>query len=118
MVGKGCSPEEAREELLSCELERLLEFLLAQEEPPERVILFGSFAQGRKDEWADLDVVVIQPTDLPFIQRTRRLLQDFDPQVALDVLVYTPEEFTELTETRPFFRDEILAKGKVLYERG
>ncbi|MFO8033795.1 MAG: nucleotidyltransferase domain-containing protein [Candidatus Bipolaricaulota bacterium] len=118
MASNGGSQEETRDELLSRELDRLLEHLLAQGEPPERVILFGSFAQGIQKEWADLDVVVIQPTELPFIQRTRKLLEDFEPEVALDVLVYTPEEFAELSNTRPFFRDEILAKGKVLYERG
>jgi len=117
MGSDGGSWEETRDELLSRELDRLLEYLLAQDPPPERVILFGSFAQERKDEWADLDVVVIQSTDLPFIERTRRILHDFDPEVGLDVLVYTPEEFAELVEARPFFRDEILAKGKVLYER-
>ncbi len=63
-------------------------------------------------------MVVVQETDLPFIQRTRKLLEEFEPEVALDVLVYTPEEFAELVETRDFFRNEILAKGKVLYERG
>jgi len=117
MSNEKCMEGQAREELLSRELERLVSFLQKQTPPPERVILFGSFAQGTKKEWADLDVVVIQRTDLPFIQRTRKLLRNFEPQVALDVLIYTPEEFAELSKTRPFFRDEILDKGKVLYER-
>jgi len=106
-----------RDALLASELDRLIGYLRQQDPPPERIILFGSYAWGERDPWADLDVVVVQLTDLPFIQRTRHLLEDFDPRVAMDVLVYTPEEFAELSESRDFFKEEILAKGRVLYER-
>jgi hypothetical protein len=33
------------------------------------------------------------------------------------LLVYTPAEFARLAQERAFMRDEILGKGKVLYER-
>jgi hypothetical protein len=33
------------------------------------------------------------------------------------VLVYTPTEFEQLSQERPFVRREIVAKGKVIYER-
>jgi hypothetical protein len=39
------------------------------------------------------------------------------PHVSMDILVYTPAEFTQLSRERPFFRDEIVAKGRVIYER-
>ncbi len=117
MVTNGLSPLEARKQLLGRELERFLAYLKAQDPPPEKVILFGSYARETEDEWADIDVVIVQRTELPFIQRTRSLLEDFDPEVGMDILVYTPEEFAALVEERPFFRDEILAKGRVLYER-
>jgi hypothetical protein len=38
--------------------------------------------------------------------------------VATDLLVYTPEEFEQLARERPFVREEILAKGVLLYARG
>ncbi len=117
MVTEGGSPLEARKILLERELKRFMAYLKEQDPPPEKVILFGSFARGTRDEWADLDVVVVQRTELPFIQRTRSLLEGFDPEVGMDILVYTPEEFAALVEERPFFREEILAKGRVLYER-
>ena len=44
----------------------------------------------------------------------RRLLR---PRIGLDLLVYTPDEFEQLCRERPFFRDEVLGKGKVLYEQ-
>ena len=108
-----------RKELLEKELARLLEFVKKEEPPPEKVILFGSMGRGEEvEEWTDLDIVIIQPTDLPFFQRIRRFLERFNPQVAMDVLIYTPEEFAELLATRRFFREEVLEKGQVIYERG
>lgn len=108
-----------REELLRRELARLLEFLRQEDPPPEKVILFGSVAQDEPAaEWTDLDLVIIQRTDLPFFQRLRRFHERFAPQVAMDVLIYTPEEFAKLVRTRRFFREEVVEKGRVIYERG
>lgn len=108
-----------RERLLRQELSRLLEFLKREEPPPEKVILFGSMARDEPvAEWTDLDIVIVQRTHLPFFARIRRFHERFSPQVAMDVLIYTPEEFAELARTRRFFREEVLERGQVLYERG
>ncbi len=34
------------------------------------------------------------------------------------MLVYTPKEFEQLSQERAFVRREIVAKGKLIYERG
>lgn len=39
------------------------------------------------------------------------------PQVGVDILVYTPTEFSQLRQERTFIQDEIVNKGRVLYER-
>ena len=84
---------------------------------PEKIIVFGSLARGNVHSWSDIDIVIIKQTDLPFLQRlheVRRLLQ---PRVGTDILVYTPEEFRQLSERRLFFQEELLDKGIVIYER-
>ena len=108
---------EARRKLLERELERLVRYLRGENPPPERVILFGSFAQGKIEKWSDLDVVVIQRTESPFWARTRRLYEQLQPRVGMDILIYTPKEFEHLKSTRRFFQEEILAKGRIIYER-
>ena len=105
-----------RQQLLEQELARYVR-LLTEHGDPEQVIVFGSLATGQIHAWSDIDLVIVERTNLPFWQRlrqTRRLLQ---AQVGTDILVYTPEEFDQLRRERPFFREEILAKGKVVYER-
>lgn len=68
--------------------------------------LFGSFAEGTSGAWSDLDVVVVQPTKLPFVERPRGFQDLLDLGVPVDVLVYTPEEFARLREERSGFWQE------------
>ena len=106
-----------RKKLLEEELTRYLS-LLTEHGNPEKVILFGTLATGRINEWSDIDLVVVEQTELSFFQRLRRIRKLLQPRVGTDVMVYTPAEFNQLSAERPFFRDEIVAKGKVVYERG
>jgi len=107
---------QARRVLLERELDRWLPLLVAHERP-DKIILFGSYCAGQIGEWSDLDLVIIKETQAPFLDRTRQVLELLKPQVGVDVLVYTPKEFEQLSQERAFVRQEIVAKGKVLYER-
>jgi predicted nucleotidyltransferase len=105
-----------RKKLLELELARYVR-LLTEHGNPEKVILFGTLATGGIHEWSDIDLVVVEQTELSFFQRLRRIRKLLQPRVGIDVMVYTPEEFNQLSADRPFFRDEIVAKGKIVYER-
>ena len=108
---------QARRALLERELNRWLPLLIAHEQP-DKIILFGSCCTGQMSEWSDLDMVIVKSTQAPFLDRTRQVLALLKPRVGVDVLVYTPQEFEQLSRERTFLRQEILAKGKVIYERG
>lgn len=79
-----------------------------------KVLLFGSLARGAADRRSDLDLIVIQETTLPFLERSRAIFNYARPEVAVDLLVYTPSEFEEIRE-RVFFR-QALADAVVLHE--
>jgi predicted nucleotidyltransferase len=102
---------------LEQELHRMTEILI-RDYQPEKLILFGSVAQGDIHEWSDLDLVVIKKSEKPLLERTEEVLRLIRPKVGLDVLVYTPEEVEELVaDRRVFVLDEIIYKGAVAYER-
>jgi predicted nucleotidyltransferase len=103
--------------LLEQELQRYL-ILLRQHYRPRKILLFGSMAEGRVGEWSDLDLVIVADTDKRFLDRLKEVMLLLRPRIGVDILVYTQEEFEQLSHERPFFRTEILDKGKVLYERG
>ncbi|RPJ59511.1 MAG: nucleotidyltransferase domain-containing protein [Dehalococcoidia bacterium] len=98
-------------------LEGILQILVASYQP-EKVILFGSFAQAKVTEWSDLDLVIIKNTSKPFLERLKEVALLCRPSVGVDFLVYTPAEFAQmLADNNPFIREEIVSKGKILYER-
>ena len=81
----------------------------------QKVILFGSYAAGRRDLFTDLDLIVVMHSSQDFVSRGAELARRLRAVVALDLLVYTPEEMEQMHE-RPFMR-HALKTGKVLYER-
>lgn len=105
-----------RAEQLKTELKRW-ETLLKTYYLPEKIILFGSMASGKTEEWSDVDLVIIKNTDKPFLDRIKDVLLLLKPQVGLDVLVYTPQEFEKLSSASLFFKEEVDKKGVVVYER-
>ena len=104
-----------RQRTLEKELRRIVTHL-RKAGKAERVILFGSLASGRVHTTSDLDVVVVQKSRRAFWSRVLELRRELKPQTGLDLLVYTPEEFETMLD-RPFFRDEIVGRGRVVYER-
>ncbi|MGB9724530.1 MAG: nucleotidyltransferase domain-containing protein [Chloroflexia bacterium] len=99
---------------LDASLERIVA-LLSRRPEVQRVILFGSYAEGRADLLTDLDLLVVMESPLDFVARTAALYRELNSAVDVDLLVYTPEEF-ERHRKHGFLR-RILAKGKVLYEK-
>jgi predicted nucleotidyltransferase len=84
----------------------------------ERAIVFGSYARGTADGYSDLDLVVVLRTPLPPAERWRLLRELLDAlPVAVDLSVYTPEEFALGMERRIGIFDAIVREGVLLYAR-
>ena len=99
-------------------LERSLDNLVAQlaaMPEVERVILFGSYATGRRDLFTDLDLLVVMRSSLDFVSRTADLYRRLRTDVDMDLLVYTPEEIARV-DAHPFVR-RALSEGRVLHEK-
>ena len=83
----------------------------------QRAIIFGSYARGEADEYSDIDLVIIKDTEIPFLDRYK----DFDglfrvmPK-ALEILVYTAEEFENMREGGNPFILNVVEDGIVIYE--
>lgn len=74
----------------------------------ESAWLFGSFARGAERPGSDLDLLVVTNTDKPFLERAREFDHLWNVFPAIDLLVYTPDEFQMLNrDTSPGFRRSI-----------
>jgi predicted nucleotidyltransferase len=107
-----------RKAQLEQELKRATD-ILVREYQPQRMILFGSLATGQVHEWSDIDLAIVKETSRRFIDRIGDVLQLTHPQVGFNVVVYTPQEVDQMSASDHYFWvDEIVKKGKVLYDRG
>ena len=88
---------------------------------PEKIILFGSYAQGNPNHDSDVDLFVIMKTRKKHSKRNLAISQLLIPrEFPVDIIVRTPKEVDDAIKggvDNAFFIREILKTGKVLYDR-
>jgi len=89
---------------------------IGQQFDAEKVMLFGSYAQGTATEDSDVDVLVIVPFEGKNVDKSVEIRMKLRPRFPIDILVRTPETVRQRLEMGDSFMQEIMQKGKVLYE--
>jgi uncharacterized protein len=93
---------------------------------PEKIILFGSYAYGEPSNDSDIDILVVTKDEfIPSSFREKSLIylkisktiSDIKTQFPVDLIVHTKSMHELFVEINSLFAQEILTKGKVLYER-
>jgi predicted nucleotidyltransferase len=82
-----------------------------------RAILFGSLARGEGTRHSDVDLVLLQQTTKPFLDRYEGVLAEITQAISgrdVDLLIYTPEEFTQMSHRR--WGARMLQEGIIIYE--
>lgn len=85
---------------------------------PEKIVLFGSYANGSQSVESDVDLLIVADTDLSAPKRfsaVSRLMADFP--IAFDIIFKTPLEYQnqrKIINHIVFFADKY---GKVIYGR-
>jgi len=89
---------------------------IAQEFHPEKIILFGSYAEGRPTDDSDVDLFIVlpcqgKPWEMAAVVRGR-----IRPSFPVDLVVRPPQELCKRLEMGDIFFQSILRNGKLLYE--
>ncbi len=91
---------------------------IAEQFRPEKIVLFGSYAYGRPRPESDVDLLVIMETSLRSRQQRLEISRALSPRpFPLDIIVYTPRQVEERLASGDPFLQEVMRRGKVLYER-
>ncbi|MEK7676358.1 MAG: nucleotidyltransferase domain-containing protein, partial [Verrucomicrobiota bacterium] len=91
---------------------------VAKQFRPRQIILFGSYAYGRPTADSDVDLLIIMPRTRDRGERMSVRIRHAIPRdFPLDLLVRTPSELAKRLRWGDCFVREIMAKGKVMYER-
>lgn len=91
---------------------------VVQKYQPEKIILFGSYVWGKFTSDSDVDFFIIKNTKKRKLDRmyeVDKLLHS--RKIPVDILVYTPKEVKERLELGDYFVEDVIKKGKVIYER-
>lgn len=79
----------------------------------QEAYLFGSWATGEADEMSDVDLIVVAPSERPFVDRFRDFPEALNAPTGVDLLVYTPDEFSRQRRENRFIR-HVLGHAKRL----
>jgi predicted nucleotidyltransferase len=83
---------------------------------PDKIILFGSYAYGQPHADSDVDILVVMPARNQ-LDQAFKIHWAIQPPFPLDIIVRTPKEMKWRLEEGESFLTEVVAKGKVLYEK-
>ena len=90
---------------------------LADQFRPERVILFGSMAEGRATADSDVDLLVVMAGAQNGADCALEIRRRIPRSFPLDLIVKTPGEVRRGVQDRDGFICSVLERGKVLYEK-
>lgn len=91
---------------------------IQREYRPQKIILFGSYVWGKPGKYSDIDLFIIKKTKARHLDRSveiRKILDEENGMVALDPIVFTPDETKYRIKLGDDFIKKILTKGMVLY---
>ena len=107
--------------MISAKNKRQIEVMvkaIVDEYRPEKIILFGSAARGETGPDSDVDLFIVKDDQRPRHERgvaVRRILENVDYRLPLDILVYTPKEVDYRLWLGDFFVKRVMREGVVLY---
>lgn len=83
---------------------------------PEKIILFGSYADGESNEDSDVDVLVVMPKKRYRRDLGIRIRMKVPAGFPVDVLVRHGEEVARRAADKESFILDITEKGRLMYE--
>lgn len=94
---------------------------IAEGYKPEKIYLFGSYANGIPNKDSDIDLFIVKETKTRKIYRIEEVLNSLDinefPLIGIDFIIYTPQELEGVKNQVINIANIALKTGKIMYER-
>lgn len=92
---------------------------IAEGYKPDKIYLFGSYANGTPTKDSDIDLFIVKDTDTKWNERhigVREAIKNY-LYVGMDIIIYTPKEFEEAKLKFMNIGKEAVNTGKLMYAR-
>ncbi len=109
--------EEAHNDDIIARIDRFSQ-AIAEKYNPERILLFGSYANDCPNADSDVDILVVFPGNGDVADRSLEIRTALNPDFPLDLLTRSAGEMSRRIEQGDYFLREISETGKTLYEAG
>ena len=83
---------------------------------PQRIILFGSYAEGHATPDSDVDLLVVMPFKGSPVDQSVEIRMQVRPPFPVDLLVRTPQAIHKRLSMGDQFVRSIFTRGKVIYD--
>jgi len=97
---------------------RAISRALERDYAPERIVLFGSYAAGKRKTDSDIDLLIVKKTSQPFYRRltvVRKIVSPMRAGMPFDPIVITPRELKQRLARGDQFLQEIVTHGTLVY---
>ena len=91
--------------------------LIVEKFNPVKIVLFGTYAYGKPTPDSDVDLLIIVNANKSTWELSAEISLLLDHAFPLDIIVKTMQEIKDRLSVGDFFIEDIINKGKVLYER-
>jgi len=82
----------------------------------QKIVLFGSFANGNIGRWSDLDLLAIMPPTRTGKKWMQKISVEVNRDIATDIIAFTAAELADALPNNRFLR-HVLNTGKVIYAK-
>ena len=107
--------KERRKKVLARDLESITRQLVRM--GAQKILLFGSYAEGIIRSWSDLDIIAVMPSTRTGKEWMGKIYDEIERNVACDILAFTHEELEKQIPLSRFLR-YALENGRVIHETG
>lgn len=97
---------------------KIVVYSIGQKYRPEKMVLFGSLANGKIREGSDIDLLIVKKTKKRSVERIGEVLSLCKYNIAFEPLILTPKEIEQRLNNGDGFLEEVLENGRVVYELG
>jgi predicted nucleotidyltransferase len=83
----------------------------------KKAILFGSYARGTNDKHSDIDLIIVDNDQLPYLRRLDKYFNELSSVLSapLEIFIYQEAEFERMKEGA--FVGRAVEEGIIIYEQ-